>query len=320
MANSHFENSRVLDPLVMTALSAGDAAAVIEHKEWLKAAGCSHNTINDRVRLLVRLNAWLLNQPTPKTLGSATSDDLATWQRSISKLATETIATYVGHARGYYRWRAKYKHDTDASALLVRPRVPRRLPRPINDISLRDALHMADGVVSISLMLMAFCGLRVGEVARLQRHDICDHDTPPIVVIHNSKGGKYRTVPMPHDLGPELRRVGVPLRGPVVVAASGDPYTPGRLSQVVNEFLHDHGIADTAHALRHWYGTNAYRLTGDIRLVQELLGHSSPVTTAGYAAYDPRQADVVAAAIDGRMADMLPGVGHRRRLWSVPSS
>lgn len=319
MANSHFENSRVLDPLVMTALSAGDAAAVAEHKEWLQAAGCSHYTINDRVRLLVRLNAWLLALPEPQTLGTATADDLATWQRSISKMALESIATYVGHARGYYRWLAKYKHRDDVSHLLVRPKIPTRLPRPIADLCLRDALHMAEGPTLISLLLMAFCGLRVGEVARLQRHDIRDQDTPAIIMVHG-KGGKHRTVPLPPGLGPELRRVGIPLRGPVVRSPAGDGYTPSRLSQVVNEYLHEHGIEDTAHALRHWYGTNTYRLTGDIRLVQELLGHSSPVTTAGYAAYDPRQVGAVAEALGDRMADLLPDASGRarRRLHIVP--
>jgi integrase/recombinase XerC len=208
------------DALVMTALSVGDATAVAEHEEWLQASGRSHYTIHDRIRLLLRLNAWLLAQPVPKILGTATQDDLAKWQLSISKMATESIATYVGHAQGYYRWLAKYKHVEDVSTLLVRPGIPRRLPRPIADDDLRDALRMADGTILISLMMMAFCGLRVGEVAKLQRHDIRDNDLPPVVVVHG-KGRKMRVVRMPDDLGPALRRAGVPFPGQVV--ATGQP-------------------------------------------------------------------------------------------------
>ncbi len=45
------------------------------------------------------------------------------------------------------------------------------------------------------------------------------------------------------------------------------------------------GIDGRAHALRHRFGTETYRASRDIRVVQELLGHASPQTTAGYAAY-----------------------------------
>jgi site-specific recombinase XerC len=64
------------------------------------------------------------------------------------------------------------------------------------------------------------------------------------------------------------------------------------VSQLANQHLHACGSAATLHQLRHWFGTETYRARRDLRVVQELLGHASPMSTAGYAAYD--QADQVA--------------------------
>ncbi len=54
----------------------------------------------------------------------------------------------------------------------------------------------------------------------------------------------------------------------------------------------DHGIPATAHQLRHWFATEVYRRTSDLRLVQELLGHSDISTTALYVKLSPSPASV----------------------------
>lgn len=319
MAISHYGDRRRIHHRAMTTLSVGDALAVNEHKDWLRSAGRSPKTIQDRIRLLTRLAAWLAAMPEPKTLGTATEDDLYDWQRSFSRKALETICAYVGHAQGYYRWLHQYKHQPDVSVLLVRPRLPRRLPRPIEDADLQGALRMADGAVLISLLLMAFCGLRVGEVARVQRHDMRDADAPPVLVVHG-KGGRMRVVRLPAGLAAELRVIGIPARGYIVRAPSGERYSENRLSQVVNAWLHEHGMAATAHACRHWYGTHTYRVTGDIRLVQEMMGHASVNSTSIYTAYSPPHADQLADDLDVTMGAMLrPSVDPRQRLRIVPN-
>lgn len=219
-------------------------------------------------------------------------------------MALESISTYVGHAKGFYMWRADYQHGHDAGKLLIRPSLPRRLPRPIDDESLRDALRLAEGQTRVILLLMAFCGLRCGEVSRLVRHDLRDHEDPPIAVIHG-KGGKQRVVRMPNDLVPTLRLIGIPLRGNIVLSARGGPLSANRVSQLTNAYLHGIGIPDTAHSLRHWYGTHIYRVTRDVRLVQEMMGHASPATTAMYTAFAPSRADEMATDLDQTIHTML---------------
>ena len=66
----------------------------------------------------------------------------------------------------------------------------------------------------------------------------------------------------------------------VVHSAEGRKYTPHQLSRVFNDFLRDAAVGASAHQLRHWFASELYRSTQDIRLVQEMLGHSSPEITA----------------------------------------
>ena len=71
---------------------------------------------------------------------------------------------------------------------------------------------------------------------------------------------------------------------------------------VISAYLHEHGIDATARQLRHWFGTEVYAAGHDIRVTQELLGHSDPSTTAGYIAYSHVDAG------GGQVADDLGAV------------
>jgi integrase/recombinase XerC len=304
MANGQLTEVYRLQTLAMTALDLGGAKAVSEHLDWLRSVGRSSETIEDRVRLLIRVSRWLGQLDPPKDLLSATPQDLYSWQLSIRNMAPESISTYVGHAKGFYAWLTRYHGAADAAELLVRPTIPRRLPRPIQDDDLQAALRLADGDMRIMLFLMAFCGARCGEVSRAQRSHIRDRANPPMALLIG-KGGKERDVRMPNDTHIVLDEWRIPSRGHIVRGADGRRLSPNRVSQIVNGYLHSIGIADTAHSLRHWYGTNVYRITRDIRLVQEMMGHASPGTTAIYTQYDPLGADLMAAALDQRLAELF---------------
>lgn len=57
------------------------------------------------------------------------------------------------------------------------------------------------------------------------------------------------------------------------------------MSRTISLYLTSIDVDATAHQYRHWFGTRTYALCRDIRVVQELMGHSSPSTTAIYAAF-----------------------------------
>jgi site-specific recombinase XerD len=75
------------------------------------------------------------------------------------------------------------------------------------------------------------------------------------------------------------------------------PYSPVDVSHHFNRFLRSAGVTGSAHTLRHWFGTNLYAQSHDIRLTQEMLGHASVITTAIYTAFDQRAAGEAVSAI-----------------------
>ena len=73
--------------------------------------------------------------------------------------------------------------------------------------------------------------------------------------------------------------------------------TAGQLQRRANRAIKAAGVDATFHQLRHRYGTVAYQATRDIVAVGQQLGHSSPVSTAIYAAASDEVADEIAAAV-----------------------
>jgi site-specific recombinase XerD len=88
----------------------------------------------------------------------------------------------------------------------------------------------------------------------------------------------------------------LPRRGWLFGHHSGEgPVRPHVVSHQCNRYLHECGSPATLHQLRHRFATQTYRYRRDLRVVQEVMGHLDPATTAGYAAYDEAAA---AAAVD----------------------
>jgi integrase/recombinase XerC len=150
-------------------------------------------------------------------------------------------------------------------------------------------------------VLAGWAGLRAIEIARLRRENVLDTWAPAVLLIADgaTKGHGERLVPLSVFVLGELRPI-LPARGWVFLRFDGrpGPNTPATISHLANQHLHDCGIAATLHQLRHRFATQAYQAAGgDLRLVQELLGHTTPATTAGYAAYDQAAAAVAVEAI-----------------------
>lgn len=83
-----------------------------------------------------------------------------------------------------------------------------------------------------------------------------------------------------------LRSAGLPARGFVFTMRGGKPYKPGTVSSYIGRYLHELGIEGSAHRARHSYGTAVWAASKDLLVTQQMLRHSDPKTSAGYAAYD----------------------------------
>jgi integrase/recombinase XerD len=205
--------------------------------------------------------------------------------------------TAISHLHDFYEWAIRARRaDHDPTIRVVRPRLSPGLPRPIEDDDLALAVGTAGEPVRTMLMLAALGGLRCGEIHRLRWVDVSLSRAEVRVM---GKGRRERVVPVPRQLVDHL--VCLPRRSVtarVVLASSAC-----RVSQLINQHLRERGIVATAHQLRHWYATQALRSSRDISVVQALLGHASPTTTAIYAKLDRSSLAPVVARI------VLPAVG-----------
>ena len=146
-------------------------------------------------------------------------------------------------------------------------------------------------MVQPRVLLASFAGLRAAEIAALDACDI-DHRRRALRVL--GKGGKERMVPMHPDLAAALEPC---RRGPVIPSrATGGSVRPGTISAIVAVHLRSRGIDRTCHSLRHWFGTETHQQCHDLRVVQELMGHSSIATTEVYVAWSMPVAE---SAVDG---------------------
>lgn len=261
------------------------AAAVTAHLEWMTQRGLSPGTICYRRRLLTRL-AGELHRP----ILQADARDLARWRAGL-RLGPATVLHYVSHAHSFYAWAVATRliKVNPADGLPV-PKAPRAIPRPIGEDDLMLAVQAAPDRIRPWLVLAGWCGLRAREIAFLRGEDVLSRAVPPVLVVSAdaAKGHRERTVPLSVFVLSELSAARLPPRGWAFARLDGrpGPNQPWVVSQLCGAHLHQLGIPATLHQLRHRFGSRLYGETHDLRLVQELLGHASPVTTAGYAAYD----------------------------------
>jgi integrase/recombinase XerC len=251
----------------------------------MRLRNLSPQTIRVNREAIIRLATFL--DPTP--LAAATDGDLNRWALDLTRLAPRTRYAEISRVACFYSLAVEIGHlAVDPARSLLRPRVPRSVPRPISEQRLALALVDAPADVFCYLMLAAFCGLRCMEIAALQRDSIREDDSPAVIVV-NGKGAKERIVPLHPSVWSALRDYGLPHRGPVFKRRDGQYGAPSAhaVSILCNRWLHDRGIPDTVHSLRHRAITSVYRNSSDILVAQTFAGHSSPTTTAGYAAYCP---------------------------------
>lgn len=259
---------------------------VEDYLRWCRRRGLRPRYVEEISRTLTRLERDL------GPLTAITACEIEDWWDALTVNAASRNV-YYAHLAGYYRWACRGERRTDDPTQgLVRPRYQRRLPRPITDERLRVALERAEQPILAWLALACYMGLRAHEIATLRGEDIIGDR----LLVRDGKGGRQRILPL-HAQVVELLN-GTPFEGPLWANSYGAPLTANAVSHRTNRFLRSLEIPETLHQLRHWFGTTVYRESRDLRLTQELMGHASPLTTAGYAAWDSANA----SSVVGRLA------------------
>jgi integrase/recombinase XerC len=196
------------------------------------------------------------------------------------------------------------KGKVGALSAIRAPKVGKSLPKPIQiaaakrftEADERAGENREPWIWARDAAVMALLygsGLRISEALGLKRRDVPEPGAGDVLIV-TGKGNKTRMVPVlqnvlalvqhyaaicPHPLPPE---------GPVFVGARGGPLSP-RIIQLTMERLRGAlGLPDSAtpHALRHSFATHLLSRGGDLRAIQELLGHASLSTTQIYTGID----------------------------------
>lgn len=268
--------------LSMKGTTPAQELAVSRYLETLTLRRLRYWTIYNRQRALARLAKWAGGP-----ILDLTEADLLRWQRQrLDEIQPEPLRTEMSHQRQFFRWCVREELIArDPTLRIDLPRVGRRVPRPIRDKLLIDAMAEADIWMCAILALAAFAGLRACEIAPLDWSEVNIDDTNPILYVTEGKGGHGRKVPVSSALANVLSQL-PHRRGPVIRRLDGKPgrNKSHRISSRANDYLHAMGIVETLHQCRHRFATSTYQHCQDIRAVQEMLGHASPATTAIYAA------------------------------------
>ena len=251
--------------------------------EWLRRdRNYSQNTIAAYRRVLATIND-------PET---ATQDDVEDWWLDRDHLSPATRRQELAALRSFYRWMIRWDHrDDDPTRRLDAPKMGHRLPRPMGRDDLHRLLAVTSGEMRRAICLGAYAGLRVAEVAALDWADV-DVEARRIIV-RGGKGDKDRPV----GLSPLLLDALLPVTGGNVVRAGGKAYSANALQQKVNATIRAAGVDGTFHKLRSRFATVALASTGNLLAVSRALGHSSPATTAIYAATADSDLDLIAEAV-----------------------
>jgi integrase/recombinase XerC len=187
------------------------------------------------------------------------------------------------------------------AAALRAPRQPKSLPKPLTAMDARRVVSADEQLAeepwiaarnAAVLILLYGSGLRISEALALTGADLSDPDDKVLRV--TGKGGKTRLVPvLPVALQAvaEYRRLcpfAIDADTPLFRGARGGPLNPAILQREMRKLRSALNLPDTAtpHALRHSFATHLLGRGGDLRTIQELLGHASLSTTQIYAGVD----------------------------------
>ena len=282
--------------------------------EDMAARKLNPNTQRGHISSCKRFAAWLKRSP-----DTATPDEVRRFQLHLIESGTSIcnrnrIMTGV---RFLFRVTLR-RHDLAAEVWHIKE--PERLPPVLSPEEVKRVLTMATSLKARAMLTLAYgCGLRAGEVVRLRAGDIDSEQK--IIRIVQSRGRKDRHVMLPAEVLKLLRQwwkvrptasnngVAPEQRWLFPGRSQHRPMTTRQFSRLFKEAAKAAGLRKTVslHSLRHSFATHLLERGKNIRIIQALLGHSKPETTARYSR--------VAIGLIATIESPLEGLHepHRRR-------
>jgi integrase/recombinase XerC len=235
-------------------------------------------------------------------LGAITITDMRAWMAHERRrgIAARSLARSLSAVKSFYRWLSEIHGLEVTSVLATRaPKFKAGLPHPvaandaktmINTVDFQSSEPWVSARDAAVLTLLYGCGLRISEALGLT---YAQAPLPEVLKIRG-KGNKDRIVPVipaarsavaeylrlcPHVHEPDT---------PLFLGVRGKRLNPRQIQKVMEQVRLQLGLPSSAtpHALRHSFATHLLEAGGDLRTIQELLGHASLSTTQTYTAVD----------------------------------
>ncbi len=235
-------------------------------------------------------------------LADVATPDMRAWmaRERDRGLSARSLARALSAVRSFYAWLNEAEGLEAPAVTATRgPRRKARLPRPVSPEAAKDLIATIElqspkswvGARDLAVATLLYgCGLRISEALGLRQSDAPLGETLRI----RGKGGRERIVPVL----PVARRVVETYRGlcpfapdpeaPLFLGVRGGPVNPRLIQGAMADARRQLGLPATAtpHALRHSFATHLLEAGGDLRTIQELLGHASLATTQVYTGVD----------------------------------
>ncbi|SFB06060.1 integrase/recombinase XerC [Poseidonocella pacifica] len=235
-------------------------------------------------------------------LGDVNLSEIRAWMahERADGIGARSLARRLSAVKSFYRWLSE-REGFDATAILSTraPRFKAKLPRPLSVDAASEMIERVEvqsetpwiGARDTAVVTLLYgCGLRISEALSLNGAAAPLGDTLRI----RGKGGKERIVPV---IAPAREAVATYQKlcpfdltadAPLFRGKRGGALNPRLIQKVMEAARLQLGLPATAtpHAMRHSFATHLLSAGGDLRAIQELLGHSSLSTTQTYTAVD----------------------------------
>jgi len=259
---------------------------------------------DDLARFLAFLSEHKGRMPDERMLAKLLPADIRAFitLRRNQHLGVRGVQRALASVRSFFRYLAREEILENAAPRAVRtPRIPRSLPRPLSEgDAARTLVEAGEQDVdwlaardTALLTLLYGAGLRISEALSLKRGDVPLGTSLSVL----GKGRKERSVPLLPVVREAIEHYVslVPFSGgrgdALFLSRRGKPMSPREAQALMQRLRGRLGLAETAtpHALRHSFATHLLVHGGELRAVQELLGHASLSTTQTYTEIDARK-------------------------------
>ncbi|WP_037081617.1 tyrosine recombinase XerC [Neorhizobium vignae] len=284
---------------------------VEKRREWLESLANERRLSDNTLDAYERDTRQFLTFLTRHLAGPAKISDIHTLRpadlraflaaRRRDGSGARSLGRHLAGLRSFLRYLERKGLVNAAAAGAIRaPKQPKSLPKPLTD---RQALNLVTTGAQLQeepwvaardaavLALLYGCGLRISEALGLRPTDLLPGATTLRIT---GKGGKTRLVPLLQAVFDavatytKLCPYHLEAEKPLFRGARGGPLQPAIIQREMQKLRSAFGLPETAtpHALRHSFATHLLAGGGDLRTIQELLGHASLSTTQVYTGVD----------------------------------